>query len=112
MTSTIMLANYTNNIDYVTVVMAIAFFGQGVGATVSVALLTELAPRELVGMTYGMLNIFGQTSAIVTPIVIGAIVQFTGSFSMAMGYIGIVAAIGIFSYTVIIGEPVRVKIED
>ena len=112
MTSTIMLANYTNNIDYVTAVMAIAFFGQGVGATVSVALLTELAPRELVGMTYGMLNIFGQTSAIVTPIVIGAIVQFTGSFSMAMGYIGIVAAIGIFSYTVIIGEPVRVKIED
>jgi len=112
MTGTMILSNYTNNIDYVITIMAIAFFGQGVGAAVSVALLTELAPLELVGLTYGILNIFGQASAIITPIIIGVIVQVTGSFVMAMSYIGIVAVVGIFSYIVIIGEPVRVQVEE
>jgi hypothetical protein len=48
-------------------------------------------------------------AGIITPIVIGIIVQSTGSFVGAMIFISCVAAIGVFSFIFIVGDIHRIK---
>src|SRR2546425_6611119 len=56
--STIMLANYvpTSNINLVIGIMSVAFFCQGM-SNMSWTLVTEMAPRELQGLTGGVFNL-------------------------------------------------------
>lgn len=50
------------------------------------------------------MNAFGNTAGIVTPIVIGYILASTGSFNLALTYVGIHAVGAILCYTVIVGK--------
>jgi ACS family glucarate transporter-like MFS transporter len=52
----------------------------------------------------------GNVSSITTPIVIGYILQATGSFAGALVFVGANAAITIVSYVFIVGEIKRVKL--
>ena len=51
-----------------------------------------------------MLNTFGNTAAITTPIVIGYIVGGTGSFNWALVYVAANALVAVLSYLVVVGE--------
>jgi MFS transporter, ACS family, glucarate transporter len=97
------VCNYVDAQWLVVVIMALAFFGKGIGA-LGWAVISDTAPREIAGLSGGLFNIFGNISSITTPIVIGYIIQRTGSFDGALLFIGANAAVAVLSYLVIVGE--------
>lgn len=104
-------ANYTDNITWVIVFMAIAFFGQAMSSTVTGALLADIAPIEAIGLSGGLLNFIANIGSALSPIVIGFIVQYTGSFHWALGYVSAVAAIGLAAYLFVIGNVERIRLK-
>jgi MFS transporter, ACS family, glucarate transporter len=90
--------------------MAMAFFGKGVGA-LGWAVVSDTSPKEAGGLSGGLFNTFGNTAGITTPIIIGYIVQGTGSFAGALVFVGANAACAILSYLFIVGEIKRVVLK-
>jgi ACS family glucarate transporter-like MFS transporter len=101
--------NYIDTDAVVVAVMALAFFGKGVGA-LGWAVVADTSPKEAGGLSGALFNTFGNIAGITTPIVIGYILQGTGSFAGALVYVGANAAVTIFSYVFIVGEIKRVKL--
>ena len=91
--------------------LSVAFFGQGM-VNLGWTLITDVAPKKLIGLTGGVFNLCANLAGIVTPLVIGVIVGATGSFFCALAYIAIVAVIGALSYIFIVGEVHRVDMRD
>jgi MFS transporter, ACS family, glucarate transporter len=101
--------NYIDTDAVVVAVMALAFFGKGVGA-LGWAVVADTSPKEAGGLSGALFNTFGNIAGITTPIVIGYILQGTGSFAGALVYVGANAAVTIFSYVFIVGEIKRVTL--
>ena len=89
--------------------MSLAFFGKGVGA-LGWAVMADVAPREATGLAGGLFNTFGNLAGIVTPIVIGYILQSTGSFEGALVYVGAHALLAVVSFLVIVGDIRRIEL--
>lgn len=107
---TIIGANYADSLNVIIVIMAIAFFGQGMAAIVW-STVGDIAPTNTVGLAGGVFNFIGNLAGIMTPIVIGVILQLTGSFVGAMLFIGAVAAMGVFSFLFIVGDIHRIEVK-
>jgi ACS family glucarate transporter-like MFS transporter len=101
--------NYTDLEWVVVALMALAFFGKGVGA-LGWAVMSDAAPREITGLANGVFNMCGNISSISTPLVIGAIIQLTGSFNGALLFVGANALLAAVSYLVIVGEIRRMEL--
>ena len=99
--------NYVEADMVVVAFMATAFFGKGVGA-LGWAVVSDTSPKEAGGLSGGLFNTFGNTAGITTPIIIGYILQGTGSFAGALVFVGANAACAILSYLFIVGEIKRV----
>jgi ACS family glucarate transporter-like MFS transporter len=95
-------ANYTDSNIVVIAVMALAFFGKGLGA-VGWAVVSDTAPREMTGLCGGVFNGLGNIAGIVTPIVIGYVVATTGSFNNALWFVGAHGLIAIAAYGLLSG---------
>jgi ACS family glucarate transporter-like MFS transporter len=109
--ATIMIAcNYTDREWLVVGLMALAFFGKGVGA-LGWAVMSDTAPKQITGLTGGVFNMCGNLSSISTPIAIGFIIQATGSFNGALVFVGANAVLAIVSYLVIVGEIKRLELK-
>lgn len=108
----IMSAAYVDNVNFVIAVLAIAYFGQAAAGGVAFALLSDVAPRELIGLSNGMLNFAATLGGISCPLIIGLIVSLTGSFTLALTYIGIVALIAVVAYLWMVSNPYRIVIKD
>ena len=106
--STIVVANFVTRDTLVIIVMSVAFFGQGM-CNLGWTLLTDVAPKELMGLSAGVFNLCANLAGIVTPLVVGVVVGVTGSFAWALAFIGIVALLGVFSYVFIVGDVRRVE---
>jgi ACS family glucarate transporter-like MFS transporter len=102
--------NYTDLEWVVVALMALAFFGKGVGA-LGWAVMSDAAPREITGVAGGVFNMCGNLSSISTPIIIGLIIQNTGSFNGALVFVGANALLAAFSYLVIVGEIKRMELK-
>jgi ACS family glucarate transporter-like MFS transporter len=89
----------------VVTLMAIAFFGKGI-ASLGWAVMADVAPKRLAGLSGGVFNMFGNIAGIVTPIVVGYIVAATGSFDLALVFVGAHCLLTIFAFLVIVG-PIR-----
>ena len=90
--------------------MSIAFFGQGM-TNLGWTVISDVAPKKLIGLTGGIFNFSANLAGIVTPLVIGIAFQMTGSFVGPLVYIAVVALIGAFSYSVILGDIHRLEVE-
>ena len=101
--------NYIEADMLVVAVMSLAFFGKGVGA-LGWAVVSDTSPKEAGGLSGALFNTFGNTAGITTPIVIGYIVQGTGSFAGALVFVGANAALAIFCYLFIVGDIKRVTL--
>lgn len=112
LSSVIIGANYTNDINTVTIFMCIAFFGQGMASAVSWALLSDIVPKELVGLCGGTYNFVANLGGTVSPLIIGYLISRTGSYSSALVFISAMGILGAFSYIFIIGKPSRIVISD
>ena len=108
--STIVAANFVDSNEVVIAILSIAFFGQGM-VNLGWTLITDVAPKHLIGLTGGVFNLCANLAGIVTPLIIGVIVARTGSFFYALAYIAFVAIIGALSYIFIVGEVRRVEME-
>ena len=110
--STIVAANYVpaGSDLLVIAIMSVAFFGQGM-TNLGWTVISDVAPKELIGMTAGIFNFSANLAGIVTPLVIGYAYQATGSFFGPLVYIGVVALVGAFSYSVILGDIHRLEME-
>jgi MFS transporter, ACS family, glucarate transporter len=108
--SMVMIAcNYIDTDWIIVAVMALAYFGKGVGA-LGWAVVSDTSPKQISGLNGSLFNMFGNTAAITTPIVIGYIVKGTGSFDGALIFIGANALVAVFCYLVIVGEIKRAEI--
>jgi ACS family glucarate transporter-like MFS transporter len=103
MSMSIIVCNYVSTDWLVIGIMSLAFFGKGVGA-LGWAVVADTSPKEAAGLSGGLFNTFGNLSGITTPIVIGYLVQGTGSFAAALVFIGANAAVAIFCYLFIVGD--------
>jgi ACS family D-galactonate transporter-like MFS transporter len=79
----------------------------GLGWTV----ISDIAPRQMMGLTGGIFNFSANLAGVVTPIVIGAIIGATGSFFYALAYVGAVALVGALSYIFVLGDVKRIQID-
>ena len=99
-------ANYATSTEWVIFFLALAFFGNGL-ASITWSLVSALAPTRLIGLTGGMFNLIGNLSAIVTPLIIGFLVQ-GGSFAPAIAYVAALALLGAASYLFLVGKIERI----
>ena len=106
--STIVGANFVDDNRAVIAILSVAFFGQGM-VNLGWTLITDVAPKPLIGLTGGLFNLAANLAGIVTPLAIGLIVKETGSFFYALAFIGVIALIGAFSYIFILGPVRRVE---
>jgi MFS family permease len=78
------ICNYVGAHWFVIFVMALAIFGKGIGA-LGWAVIPDAYPKEIAGFSGGLFNMFGNLFSITTPLVIGYIIQYTGSFNNGRG---------------------------
>ena len=73
--------------------------------------VADTAPKEIIGLTGGVFNAIGNSSGIVTPLVIGYILSSTGGFSTAIAFVGAHGLVAVFSYWVIVGKIERAQLK-
>jgi ACS family D-galactonate transporter-like MFS transporter len=106
--STIVAANYVDDNMLVIAIMSVAFFGQGM-VNLGWTLISDVAPRQFIGLTGGVFNLCANLAGIITPIVIGVIVGQTGSFYGALAFVGALALIGAVAYVFVLGDVKRIE---
>lgn len=106
---TIIGCNYVDDPVLVVGLMALAFFGKGIGA-LGWAVVSDTSPKEIAGLSGGLFNMFGNTAGITTPIIIGYILHATGSFNGALVFVGVNAFIAMAAYLFVVGEIRRVEL--
>ncbi|MFY0598144.1 MAG: MFS transporter [Cyclobacteriaceae bacterium] len=103
-------ANYTDSTFLIIMFLAIAFFGNGF-ASINWVFVSIMAPKNLLGLVGGVFNAIGSIAAVLTPIVIGYLVE-DGDFRPALIYVSVVAVIGFFSYVFLVGKVERLGTEE
>nr|WP_159465009.1 MFS transporter [Scandinavium goeteborgense] len=109
--STIILCNYTDNTVLVVALMALAFFGKGFGA-LGWPVISDTAPKEIVGLCGGVFNVFGNVASIVTPLVIGYLVSELHSFNAALVFVGCSALMAMVCYLFVVGDIKRMELQN
>lgn len=108
--STIILCNYTDNTVLVIALMALAFFGKGFGA-LGWPVISDTAPKEIVGLCGGVFNVFGNVASIVTPLVIGYLMSELHSFNAALLFVGCSALMAMICYLFVVGDIKRMELQ-
>jgi ACS family D-galactonate transporter-like MFS transporter len=108
--ATIIAAAYVPDNTIVVAIMSVAFFSQAMSSS-GWAVLSEMAPKGTMGLVGGLFSAAANLSGIVTPLVIGFIVQGTGSFEWALCFVGAVAALGAFAWIFLIGDIRPIEID-
>ncbi|WP_281254457.1 MFS transporter [Rhodococcoides kyotonense] len=106
----IVLCNFTSTETVVILLMVLAFFGKGLGS-LGWTLVSDTSPKEAAGLSGGLFNTFANAAGITTPIIIGYIVDATGSFDGALLFVGISAALAVASFLLIMGKVSRVELK-
>jgi MFS transporter, ACS family, glucarate transporter len=101
--------NYVDAQWAVVGIMALAFFGKGIGA-LGWAVVSDTSPRQIAGLSGALFNTFGNTAAITTPIIIGYLVKGSGGFDGALVFVGANAIVAILSYLLVVGEIKRLEL--
>ena len=110
LSTSIVVCNYVDSQSAILFFMSLAFFGKGFGA-LGWAVMSDVAPKEMVGLSGGLFNTFGNTAGIVIPIAIGYIINSTGSFNGALVFVGIHAVIAIICYLFMVGKIQRFELK-
>lgn len=104
LTSSIALVNFFQDSPVIAIgILSIAFFANAF-SNLGWVVCSDIIPRHLIGTIGGFLNVFGNLSGIVSPIIIGVILQRTHNFQYAMWYIAAVALMGFLAYMLLVGK--------
>jgi ACS family glucarate transporter-like MFS transporter len=104
------VCNYVHELWMVVAIMCLAFFGKGFGA-LGWTVVSDTSPKEITGLSGGLFNTFGNTAALTTGIIIGYLIDRTGSFAAALVYVGANALGAIFCYLFVVGEIKRLELD-
>ncbi|HKR39278.1 MAG TPA: MFS transporter [Paraburkholderia sp.] len=107
--SSIVLVNFVESNELVIAILTIAFFAQGVGS-MSWAAVSEIAPRQYVGLTSSITSLAANIAGVTTPLMIGYITQHTGHFYWALNLMGVICLLGTLSYSVLLGKLSRIEL--
>jgi ACS family glucarate transporter-like MFS transporter len=110
LSTSMILCNYMESSTVIVSIMALAFFGKGIGS-LGWAVVSDTSPKQIAGLSGGLFNTFGNVAAITTPIIIGYIVQWTGSYNGALVFVAANAVTAIVAYLFIVGEIKRVELK-
>jgi ACS family D-galactonate transporter-like MFS transporter len=108
--ATIGLASVVGSDAAVIAIMSLAFFGQGMlglGWTV----ITDVAPKNGIGLASGVFNLTSNLGGIITPLLIGVVLSRTGSFTLGLAFISVMSILGAAAYLWILGPVERVDID-
>lgn len=108
--STIILANYVKGDAWVIAILSFAFFSQGMTG-LGWAVISDVAPKELVGLTGGIFSFAANVAGVITPILVGFVIRATGSFFYTFIYIGAAALLGALSYVFLLGDIERIRLD-
>ncbi|NDL62162.1 MFS transporter [Acerihabitans arboris] len=104
LTMVICLVNFFEDQPLIAIaILSIAFFANAF-SNLGWVVWSDVIPRNFLGTMGGCLNICGNLSGIISPIVIGVILQRTNNFQYAMWYIAAVALAGLLAYTFLVGN--------
>ena len=96
--------------DWVVVaIMCLAFFGKGFGA-LGWTVVADTSPKEIMGLSGGLFNMFGNTAAITTAIVIGYLIQGTGGYDAVLIFVAVNALGATFFFLFVVGEIKRLEL--
>lgn len=107
--ASIMLVNFVESNEAVIAILTVAFFAQGVGS-MSWAAVSEIAPRQYVGLTSSITSLAANIAGVTTPLMIGYITHHTGHFYWALNLMGAICLLGAFSYSVLLGKLSRIEL--
>ncbi len=81
MASSLVLANWVpaGQDGLVIAIMSVAFFGQGM-SNLGWTVLTDLAPKNMLGLAGGFFNMITNLAGILTPFILGVSLEVTGSY--------------------------------
>lgn len=101
LTTSLLLALFTQSQGWIIIWMSIAFFGKGI-SSLGWTIIADIAPRSLYGLCGGIFNTFGNLSGIITPLLIAYLIETTGLFDYALYITGLhaIGAIGCFIWLV------------
>lgn len=102
-------ANFTDSAPLVITFMSVAFFAQGLIQN-GWALFADMVPRRLTGTSGGLFSFMANLGGAVTPILVGMIVDATGTFVWALGYIALLVLAGLLAYVLLVGKVERLRI--
>ena len=110
LSTVIVVCNFVDSSAVVVALIALAFFGKGVGS-LGWAVVSDTSPRQAPGLNAGLFNTFGNLAGITTPIAIGYIVKASGgSFAGALAFVALNAVVALVSYLLVVGKIERVEL--
>ncbi|BFG80349.1 MFS transporter [Paraburkholderia terrae] len=107
--ASIVLVNFVESNEMVIAILTVAFFAQGVGS-MSWAAVSEIAPRQYVGLTSSITSLAANIAAVTTPLMIGYITHHTGHFYWALNLMGAICLLGTLAYSVLLGKLSRIEL--
>lgn len=108
--STIIAANFVEDQATVIAIMSVAFFAQGM-ASLGWTLVSDIAPKGMLGLTGGVFNVAANLAGIIAPLAIGFIVQASGSYVGALVFVGLTALVGAAAYIFAVGDIRRIEMK-
>jgi ACS family D-galactonate transporter-like MFS transporter len=107
--ASIVLVNMVTSDELIIAILTVTFFAQGVGSS-SWTAVSEIAPKQFIGLTSGITSLAANVAGVTTPLVIGYILKFSGSFYWALNFIGIMSLLGALSYSLLLGRLHRIEL--
>jgi ACS family D-galactonate transporter-like MFS transporter len=102
--SILCLANFFENTPTIAIgILSVAFFANAASNLGWVA-MSDIMPKKMMGTVGAILNVFGNLSGILTPIVFGTLLQRTNNFHLAMTYIAAVSFFGAIAFLIAVDK--------
>lgn len=108
--SAIVLVNFVTSNEVIIAILTVSFFAQGVGSS-SWAAVSEIAPRQYIGLTSSITSLAANIAGVTTPIMIGYILHATGQFFWALNIMGGMCLLGAFAYSFLLGPLYRIEMD-
>lgn len=103
-------ANYVEDQSMIMLFMTLAFLGNGL-SSIGWTFVSAMAPAGMIGLTGGIYNFIGNSSAIFVPIIIGFLVR-GGNFEPAIIFVGCCALVGMLSYIFLVRNVKRIVLSE
>ncbi len=102
-------ANLTHAPWLVIGLMSVAFFGKGFAA-LGWTMISDIAPKNLIGTTGGIFNMVSGGAGVLTPVIMGYVVSITGTFNWAIIYVAAHCFVGMAAFALIIRRIERIEV--